>query len=169
VESVAKMIVPAHRMRLIPIFADLISQHHGVFESILDLGCGELQAIWHQRWGTKYEGLDNRDTVGADYVGDACDLSRFESDSRDVVCGWSTLEHVYCPYIMLEEAARVSSGTVILSTDLTQHDKDGDNTHLYSWTLKTLTQLVKKVHPDCKVYDAHGMFIVVMYRCDNNI
>ena len=162
------MSAPAHRIRLIHLFADLISQHHGEFESVLDLGCGELQSIWHQRLGTKYEGLDNRDTVGADYVGDACDLSRFKSNSRNVVTGWSAIEHVYCPYIMLEEAVRVSNGTVIFSTDLTQHDKDGDNTHLYSWTLKTLTQLVTKVHPDSKVYDAHGMLIIVMYRCGDD-
>ena len=165
---VVKMSVPAHRIRLVPIFADIITQHHGAFDSLLDLGCGELHAVWRQRWGTKYEGLDIRDSVGADYVGDACDLSMLPTNSRDVVTGWSILEHVTHPYNMLTEAKRVSRGTVILSTDFTQYDKNYDNTHLYSWTIKTLTQLVKKIHPDSRVYANGGsdpMLIVVMCRC----
>ena len=159
------MSVPTHRVRLVQFFADLVAEHHGEFESILDLGCGELSQIWHERWGDKYEGLDNRDTVGADYVGDACDLSRFESNSRDLVTAWSTLEHVKNPYIMLMEMKRVSSGTVVITTDYMERDKNGDPTHLYSWTPKVLRQLIMLVHRDCKVYENRKIMIGVLYNC----
>jgi len=162
------MTVPHHRISLVQFFADLIQRNHGTFNNILDLGCGELQHIWHQRWGNRYEGLDNRTTIGADYIGDACDLSRFESNSRDVVCAWSTLEHVTCPYVMLEEMKRVSRGTCVLTTDYTEHDKNGDPTHLYMWNEKVLGQLVKSVHMESKVYVERGILIAVMYRCQDD-
>ena len=162
--------VPNHRIRLVPFFADLVHEHHGDFDSILDLGCGVLQKIWHQRWGNRYEGFDNRDTVGADYIGDACDLSRFESNSRDVITSWSTIEHVKHPYMMLEEMIRVSNGTVIITTDSTQHDKDGDPSHIYSWTLKTFKQLLTLAHVDNKVYlcsinKPNDIMVGVIYNC----
>jgi len=159
------MSVPTHRIKLVQFFANLIHEHHGGFESILDLGCGELQEMWRERFGDKYEGLDKRDSVGADYVGDACDLSRFDSNSRDVVTSWSSIEHVTNPYDMLTEMKRVSSDTVIFTTDYTERDKNNSNDHLYSWTEKTLRQLVKKVHNDCKVYVDKMMLIGVMYNC----
>lgn len=159
------MHIPTHRVTLVKFLSDLVKTHHGDFESILDLGCGELQQVWRKRWGKRYEGLDIRESVGAEYVWDACDLSRFKSDSRDVVTAWSTLEHVTHPYSMLEEMKRVSKGTCILTTDYVNRDKDGDNTHLYSWTLKTLTQLISRVHGDIKVYETSGIVIAVMYRC----
>ena len=162
------MSIPAHRVALVQFFADLVQEHHGDFDSVLDLGCGELQSIWRERWDDKYEGLDNRNTVGADYVGDACDLSRFKSNSRDVVCGWSTIEHVLCPYDMLVEAKRVSKGTCIFTTDYAVKDKNGDPTHLYAWTPKVLGQLVKRVHTDSKVYETRGITVVVMYRCQDD-
>lgn len=115
--------------------------------------------------GAGYEGMDIRDSVGADHVGDACDLSRFPSDSRDVVTAWSVIEHVYRPYDMLCEMKRISKGTCILTTDYTERNKNNDPTHLYSWTEKTLRQLVKKVHHDCKVYVDKMMLIGVMYSC----
>ncbi len=161
------MSIPAHRVVLVQFFADLIKEHHGVFNSVLDVGCGELQSIWRQRWGDKYEGLDNRDSVGAHHVGDACDLSRFKSNSVDVVTAWSAIEHVKHPYTMLEEMKRVCTGTCILTTDYVPRDKDGDQTHLYSWTLKTLTQLIKSVHKDCKIYESRGIAVAVMYRCQD--
>jgi len=159
------MSVPTHRIKLVPTLANLISEHHGEFKSILDVGCGELQKIWREIWEDKYEGFDNRDSVGADYVGDACDLSRFKSNSRDVVCSWSTLEHVLNPYIMLKEMLRVSNKTVIFTTDYSERDKNGDPTHLYAWTLKVLGQLLMRVHTDFKVYQAHGLTIGVFYNC----
>lgn len=157
--------VPPHRVRLAPFLAGLVDAHHGGFGSLLDLGCGELQRVWRQRWGAGYEGMDIRDSVGADHVGDACDLSRFPSDSRDVVTAWSVIEHVYRPYDMLCEMKRISKGTCILTTDYTERNKNNDPTHLYSWTEKTLRQLVKKVHHDCKVYVDKMMLIGVMYSC----
>jgi len=159
--------IPAHRINLVPFFAKLIQEHHGDFETILDVGCGELSSIWRQRWGDKYEGLDTRDTVNADYVGDACDLSLFPSNSRDVVCGWSTLEHVTHPYDMLSEMKRVSKATVIITTDYVERDKNGDPTHLYSWTPKSLRQLITRIHGDCKVYESRNIMIGVLYNCSS--
>ena len=162
------MSVPAHRMMLIPILAGLIDTHHGGFETLLDVGCGELQQIWRQRWGDSYEGFDKRDSVGADYVGDACDLSRFETDSRDVVTAWSVIEHVTHPYTMLEEMKRVSRGTVMFTTDYMESDKNRDPTHLYSWTPKTFKQLVNMIHVDNTVYTANNMLIGVLRNCGAN-
>ena len=159
------MPVPTHRVKLVQFFADLVKEHHGEFNNILDLGCGELQKIWRERWGTKYEGLDSRETVNADYVGDACDLSSFESNSRDVVCAWSTLEHVTNPYIMLNEMKRVSRGTVIITTDYMERDKNNDPTHLYAWTVKVLRQLFSRIHRDCKVYEKNKIMVGVFYNC----
>lgn len=162
------MSVPTHRVKHMPFLAALVENHHGDFKRMLDLGCGELGEIWRKRWGNRYEGLDQRETVKAEHYGDACDLSRFKTDSRDVVTAWSVIEHVRRPYRMLEEAKRVSRGTVIFTTDLTQHDKNGDPLHLYSWTPKTMDQLVSTIHPDYNVYPANNMLIGAMYRCKNN-
>ena len=159
------MSVQTHRVKLAGFLAELVDTHHGVFDSLLDVGCGELQQIWRQRWGDRYEGFDKRDSVGADVVGDACDLSRFETDSRDVVTAWSVIEHVTHPYTMLKEMKRVSRGTVIFTTDYTECDKNGYPTHLYAWTPKVLGQLVKCIHIDSKVYVAHRMIVGVMYKC----
>ena len=149
-----------------PFFADLIKNHHGEFNNILDLGCGELYHVFKKRWGGKYEGLDVRVNIKADYYGDACDLSRFRSNSRDVITGFSTAEHVPNPYIMFEEAVRVCRGTCIFTTDYTMGDKNGDPTHLYSWTPKTLQQLFNMIHSDNNVYEANGILIGVFYRCN---
>ena len=162
------MSVPTHRVALVQFFADLVAEHHGDFDSILDLGCGELSTVWKQRWGKKYEGLDIRESVTPDYVGDACDLSRFKSNSRDVVCSWSTIEHVTHPYNLLTEAKRVSRGTVVLTTDYAEMDKNGDPTHLYAWTPKVLEQLVKRVHSDNTVYVTRGITVIVMRRCGDD-
>ena len=160
------MSIPSHRIRLLPFFEGLIRKHQGDFTSILDLGCGELGAAWKQRLSDKYTGYDNRESVNPDYVGDACDLSCFSDDSFDVVVGWSSIEHVTCPYHMIIEMRRVSKGTCIVTTDFTHHDKDGDNSHLYSWTPKTFKQLISTVHSNNKVYVDGGMMIGVLYNCD---
>jgi len=152
-------------VRLAPFLAGLVDTHHGGFESLLDLGCGELQSVWRQRWGDRYEGMDLRDSVGADHVGDVCDLSRFPSDSRDVVTAWSVIEHVHRPYDMLREMKRVSRRTCIFTTDYSEQDKNGDPTHLYSWTPKTFNQLVRQVHGVCRVYVERNMLVGVMYMC----
>lgn len=162
------MSVPAHRLKLAGFLAELIEAHHGSFTSMLDLGSGKLYPVWKKRWDGLYEGLDLDTDLKADYYMDACDLSRFESDSRDVVTAWSTIEHVRHPYDMLCEMKRVSKGTCLFTTDYNQHDKDGDPTHLYSWTPKTLGQLVEMVHGDCNVYNAKGLLIGVMYRCSTS-
>lgn len=159
------MSIPTDRMRLINYFADLVKQHHGKPEKILDLGCGATHTVWKQIYGTRYEGLDVNPDFNADYTCDACDLSMFESNSRDVVTSWSSIEHMTNPYGMLSEMKRVSSGTVLFTTDYTERDKNRSSNHLYSWTEKTLKQLVKKIHRDCKVYVERRMLIGVMYNC----
>lgn len=152
-----------------PFFVELIKSHHGEFNSLLDLGCGELCEVFKKRWGERYEGMDVRAEIKADYHGDCCDLSRFPTDSRDVVTGWSYIEHVKKPYEALMESIRVCRGTCIFTTDLNPHDKNGDASHLYSWTPKTFKQLLDVVHRDNKVYAANNMLIGVLYRCSTSV
>jgi len=152
-------------MRLIPFFRDLVKTHHGEFNTILDIGCGATHNEWKKLYGDKYEGLDIFEKFNADYVGDGCDLSRFESNSRDVVCSWSTIEHTTHPYSMLSEMKRVSSGTVLFTTDYTERDKNKSNNHLYAWTEKILGQLLAMIHKDSRVYVLKNMLIGVMYNC----
>ena len=161
-----QMHIPTDRMRLINFFAELVKQHHGDFDTMLDIGCGATHTVWKRIYGDKYKGLDVFEKFNADYVGDGCDLSRFESNSRDVVCSWSTIEHVAHPYAMLEEMKRVSRGTVLFTTDYTERDKNRSQNHLYAWTEKILGQLVNRIHKDNKVYMLKNMLIGVMYNCD---
>lgn len=157
--------IPSHRRKLAGFLVELIHQHHGDVSKVLDLGCGVLYSVFKQYWGDKYEGLDVREDIPVDYVGDACDLSRFKTDSRDVVTCYSTIEHVHNPYGLLQEMKRVSSGTCILTTDYTERDKNNDPTHLYCWTPKIFKQLLDSVHKDNKVYEERDILIGVMYRC----
>ncbi len=136
--------------------------------SLLDVGCGELWYIFKQRWGERYFGLEvDSHGVTPDYSGDACELA-FDDNSFDVITGWSVLEHVRHPFDMLAEMVRVSRGTALITTDLTPRDKNCDDSHLYSWTPKTLTQLVSQVHGDSNVYTANGMIVAAMYRCGDD-
>lgn len=153
-----------HRVRHVPFFISLIKEHHGLFHRWLDVGCGELYSVWKKKYNDRYVGLDNRESIPADYHMDACRMA-FRHNLFDLSTSWSTIEHVICPYDMLDRMKTVTSGTCILTTDLSQRDKDTDPTHLYSWTPKTFKQLLNAVHDDVKVYADHGMLIGVMYNC----
>jgi len=159
------MRIPVDRVRIIPFFRDLVQEHLREFNTMLDVGCGATHKEWKKIYGDKYKGLDVFEKFNSDYVGDGCDLSRFESNSHDIVCSWSTIEHVTHPYSMLSEMKRVSRGTVLFTTDYTERDKNKSSNHLYSWTEKTLGQLLAKIHKDSRVYVAKNMLIGVMYNC----
>lgn len=132
------------RLRLVPAFLKTIRRFTNDSESILDIGCGCLYDSFKKQFGARYTGLDTEDSEWPrDVTGDAHDL-KFADDSFDVVTAWSVIEHLLCPYAGIMEMVRVSRRVVLLNTDFTRQDQDGDPTHLYCWTPKILRQLLAR-------------------------
>ncbi len=62
------------------------------------------------------------------YVGDICDLSRFETGQFDVVTAFDVFEHITVPdlYLALDEAARVCKNTLIIDVPTNPDDLHPD-------------------------------------------
>jgi len=135
---------PQHRLRLMPSFIEIIMEYAGEPDSILDVGCGPLRGAFKKRFGDRYTGLDLPSSpYPKDCEGDAGALP-FGDDSFDAVTAWSVIEHLPCPYGGIMEMVRVARRVVLMTTDLSPHDRDGDPTHLYCWTPKILGHLLRR-------------------------
>jgi ubiquinone/menaquinone biosynthesis C-methylase UbiE len=124
-------------------FRKMIGWYDDGVGEILDVGSGQLYPAFRKTYGERYVGLDLPSTPFPKTVeGDAHDLSRFADGNFHLVTMFSVIEHLKEPYRALGEAIRVARRAVILTTDLTQADKDRSNCHYYAWTPKTLNQLL---------------------------
>lgn len=140
----------ARRLELAPLFIDIIK--HVAPEpnaTILDIGCGALCKRFHEAFGDRYLGTDVEDSphpkdevVNAEYIPYV--------DGFDVVTAWSVIEHVENPMNALRSMTRASKHYVLLSTDLTENDKNNDPTHLYSWTPTVWQRFL--MHPGYKAW-----------------
>lgn len=73
---------------------------------LLDLGCGPRdQAIPAAHLGLAYVGVDY-DNPAADLLADAHAIP-FRSGSFELVLSYAVLEHLYCPFLAVQEVARV--------------------------------------------------------------
>lgn len=132
-----------HREILVPTFVKFIEQLAGDPESILDVGCGPLRASFRRYYGKRYKGLELKGSpYKKDLIGDAHEMSKLKDGSYDVVTGWSLLEHLHSPTQAIKEMTRIAEKIVIVSTDLTDADRDRDPTHLFCWTQKVLHQFL---------------------------
>lgn len=142
-EVPAQVAIMSERERLVPTFVKFIEQLHPNPENILDVGCGPLRDAFRRQYGKRYTGLDLLNTpYPKDIVGDAHKMPRLKDQSYDVVTAWSVLEHLHNPAIALKEMFRITRHVLIISTDLTRQDQDGDPTHLYCWTPKVFRQFL---------------------------
>lgn len=158
---------PAHRSRLVQPFIALTDKYFPNAVTHLDVGCGGLCNIFKEIYGEdNYTGLDVETCkYPVDVHGDAEHLP-YEDNSFDVVTGWSLIEHLLNPYNGLCEMLRVSKIGVIIVTDLTKSNQEGDPTHLYCWSPKILRQLFKRLPAtDIHVSPSNGMLLGVAYKC----
>jgi hypothetical protein len=160
------MRVPVHRERLIRVFINLTKRYYPEFNTVLDVGCGGLCEAFNRIYGEdNYTGLDIESCgYPVDVIGNAENI-QYEDNSVDVVTGWSVIEHLLNPYNGMCEMLRVSRQGFIVTTDLTERDKNTDPTHLYSWTPKTLTQLFSKLPArETHVFSEAGLLVGVAYK-----
>lgn len=78
----------------------------------------------------------------------------FRNNSFDVVHASHVLEHVLEPLTVLREFRRVSKNAVVIKVPDAGFYKFGvgeDDRHLYSWNIKTLNALLRKVFNEVKV------------------
>ena len=131
------------RWHLLPLFRKFIGWYDDGVGKILDVGCGSLCEAFTEKYGDRYVGLDvETSPYPKTVVGDAHDLSRYADNSFRVVTLFSVIEHLKEPYKALGEAVRVAERAVIITTDLTEADKNRSDNHYYSWTPKTLKRLL---------------------------
>lgn len=114
---------------------------------ILDVGCG-MRPI----------GDVNCDIVKQTHVQNfvVCDAHflPFRDNSFDVVHASHVLEHVLEPLTVLREFRRVSKNAVVIKVPDAGFHKFGvgeDERHLYSWNIKTLNSLLRKVFKEVRV------------------
>jgi len=133
----------SERFHLFPMFKKMIGWFDDGVGGILDVGCGSLCEAFTSAYKGRYVGLDLPNSPYPKTVeGDAHDLSRYSDGSFHLVTMFSVIEHVHEPYRALSEAARVARRAVIVTTDLTEADKNRSPSHYYSWTPKTLNQFL---------------------------
>lgn len=131
-----------------------IESHVG--ESLLDVGCGNGQYVFHYQDRCRTAGVDIQtypqwETAPERFqTADACALP-FEDGSFDTVVSFETLEHVPDPETALRELHRVSRRNVIVSVpncDIPQPLKDSrltyfhytDRSHVNFYTEQTLAE-----------------------------
>ena len=139
------------RLRLMPLFLQIIQGATPNPESILDVGCGGLRNAFKKEFGDQYIGIDIDRGRIIDRPADAHKLP-FIDASFDVVTAWSVLEHLENPFVAVGEMLRVARRFVLVSTDFAQNDKDGSPFHLYSWTPMTFQQFLEKQGYPVKVW-----------------
>lgn len=135
----------SNRDHLIPMFRKMIGWYDDGVGGILDVGCGRLHQAFKKTYGERYTSLDLPSTPFPKSVeGDAHNLSRFADGGFHIVTMFSVIEHLKEPYKALKEATRVAKRVVIITTDLTEADKDRSDNHYYAWTPKTLNHLLNE-------------------------
>ena len=132
--------MPLHRRVLVPKFIRYIEERRPQPRRLLDVGCGLLDPLFKEHFKNAYLGID---IYGRhDSLADAEHLP-FHDEVFDVVTAWSVIEHLRNPYLCIKEMVRVSSQFVIMTTNYTTRDIEGDPTHLYAWTPKTFKQFLE--------------------------
>ncbi len=108
------------------------------FRTALDVGCAEgfFMAAIRDRFGAEVWGVDISDAAVEKVVNDmhlsaaAADATRlpFADGSFDLVLSTEVIEHVLDPEVMLSELRRVSRGTVLITTPVSQtaHEHEPD-------------------------------------------
>lgn len=95
----------------------------------------------------------NRSEKHLELVGDAQNLP-FREDTFNMVHASHVLEHVVDPFRALLEFRRVTKRLVVVKVPSGRYEEcvqDLSSEHLFSWTAKTLEQLLRKVFSSVKV------------------
>lgn len=103
--------------------------------AMLDLGCGPRdQAVAAEHYGLRYVGVDYS-SPSADLLADAHALP-FQADTFDVVFSYAVLEHLYNPFLAVQEVARVlRPGGLFIGTVSQGEPYHGSYFHHTAWGL----------------------------------
>lgn len=86
--------------------------------SVLDFGCGEHKSAYLRRTGHNIHSCDilDLDLDNFTKIDPAAPRLPFEDNQFDIVVASEVLEHVYTPYEMIKELARVAAKKIIITT-----------------------------------------------------
>ena len=121
---------------------------------------------WLARWGKK--------NLSVEIIPKPFEETDFTSDSFDIVCFWDTLEHLTNPFLALEKTHKILKSEGILVINFPDIDTFfakvlGKNWwfitsgHLYYFSTKTLSQMLKKTGFEVLESHSHFQFLSLSY------
>jgi SAM-dependent methyltransferase len=115
--------------------------------ALLDLGCGPRdQAIAAEHFGLRYVGVDYA-SPSADLLADAHALP-FQATTFDLVLSYAVLEHLYNPFLAVQEVARVlKPGGLFIGTVSQGEPYHGSYFHHTAWGLLQVCEAAN-LHPE---------------------
>jgi len=129
--------------------------------TILDIGCGSSPKgdVNCDLYRTKTPHIMEEHTIVSRKIPNfvLCDLQHlpFKDNSFDIVNASQVIEHILEPALMLKEMKRVSKGMVTLDVpNLRRLTAEQNQYHLYSWSDKTLQNLLMLFFDDVTIEGA---------------